>query len=131
MRQDCSRQKAAQPQLAFAKSPRREMPMAKPRIRRVNRALAPLREIAAREVQRPAPAIFDSSKRNSARQKAALDIAHRQIRATRYATMATGFETTEALQHCLPAADDGAAPNDALTDLTHHPDNKPAPQATA
>jgi hypothetical protein len=95
--------KPFQPQLAFAKSPRREMPMAKPHIRCVDRALTPLRGIDAREAHR-SPAIFDSSKHNGARQKAARDIAHRQIRAAQFSTMLTGFETAEALQRCQPAA---------------------------
>lgn len=105
--------------------------MAKPRIRCVNRALTPLRGIDAREAHLSTPTIFDSSKRNGARQKAALDIVHRRIRTARFGTMLTGFEMAEALQRCQPAAGDGVAPNDAFIDLTHHPDNKPAPQATA
>jgi hypothetical protein len=107
------------------------MPMAKPHIRCINRMLTPLRGIDAREAHRSAPAIFDSSKRDGARQKAARDIADRQMRAVRFGTMLTGFETTEALQRCQPAAGDGAASNDAFIDLTHQPDNKSASQATA
>jgi hypothetical protein len=105
------------------------MPMAKPHIRCIDRALTPLRGIDAREAHR-SPAIFDSSKHNGARQKAARDIAHRQIRAAQFSTMLTGFETAEALQRCQPAADDDAAPNDAFIELAPHPDNDPV-QATA
>ncbi len=105
--------------------------MAKPRIRCVDRAPTALPGIDACDARRSAPIIFDSSKHRGARQQAAFDIAHRQIRALQLTTMETGFETTEALQRCQPAAGDGAVPNDAFTDLTHHPDNKPAPQATA